>query len=516
MRRRWTRFAEFGGGVFLLGLSFVAGAAFMYFLHAQHALPGGEVRKIAAFSDVSDTRAAELAARFRPWLKLDSQERWRPLSIAGLLAEGRHRFCRRRATSTTCTPIASEADFVHQSSSGTAIGDQTYLDIAGSRLQDYRGPERCGPLLLDCGRGARSAIYYHVTQSNDRFYIDYWWFLRFNHFERTPTSSCRLASARKASVCDEHEGDWEGVTVVTPPGVDDQIDYVVYAAHKGTFRYAATELGRSHGLTRPDVYLARGSHAAYPRPCSGKCDQPIAFQNLLTLPEASFDGKADWERNGDACHVGAPDSCLLPLPSAARDPRAWTNWPGQWGAGCVDPCGGKTFANSPKSPGLQARFQTPWCSTQGGAFTCDGRTLGCSDWLGPLVSAVACDPDALAAGLNRPSRRETGNITLTVKGEARTRETTPGVVQAVGDPLGPGETVTVSGGGPKLQVLVRAQDGPLLVEARFADLGLPAGQTAVATVAKGGNEGPTVTIAGRQPVERRVLTINRPSVPGQP
>jgi hypothetical protein len=519
MRRRWARILEFGGLavlVFLLG--FAAGAGVLYLLHSQHWLGDKQVRQVAAFSEVPEGQAADLAARFRPWLRFDSDERWRPLNIVGLLSETKdgaavHRFCTRLATASTCTPIASATDFRSQADRATALGGDTYVDIAGRSLEKYRGPVPCGGKLLDCGNGARSAIYYHVTQSNDRFYIDYWWFLRFNHFERVPGQVCLTETGRRSGACDEHEGDWEGVTVVTPPGVDDRIDYVVYAAHKGTFRYAATELGR-HGLTRPDVYVARGSHASYPIACTGKCDQPIALQGLVTLPEASFDGKVAWERNGDSCHAGAADSCLLPLPRTDRDPQAWTVWPGQWGAGCADPCGGKPLLNSPRSPGLQARFQTPWCSTSGGAFSCDGRALGCSDWLGPLVAAVACDPAALSAGLNHAEEKHVGNIVLTVKGEPRTKETTPGVVQAVEAPLSPGETVTASGGGPGLQILVRARQGRFLTEARFADLGLAPGQQAVVTVAEGA-EGPIVTMNGRPPVERRVLEV-KPTPSTQP
>ena len=113
-------------------------------------------------------------------------------------------------------------------------------------------------------RGA-SAIYYHVTQSNDRYYIDYWIFYRFNHFSRSaPGLSCKSQLARENDVCDEHEGDWEGVTEVTQPDDATRLDYIVYAAHKGTFRYSAvpaalmdgTPPGRLRGQRQPRLLPA--------------------------------------------------------------------------------------------------------------------------------------------------------------------------------------------------------------------------------------------------------------------
>jgi hypothetical protein len=157
----------------------------------------------------------------------------------------------------------------------------------------------------------------------------------------------------------------------------------------------------------------------------------------VTLPESSFNGRADWERNRDDCKANEPNSCLLELPRTDEDPQAWTVWPGQWGAGCGEVCGGKPGAASPRSPGLQARYQTPWCSSQAGVFSCDTVALGCSDWLGPVVAAVACDPALLAAGLSNPHTTHRSSLTLAVKGTETNRETTPGVVQTLGDPLAP-------------------------------------------------------------------------------
>jgi hypothetical protein len=517
MRRFRARIIEFGAlgfGVFAAGI--VLGGAIVYGLHHKHWLGDAGTRKAAAFSEVPEPRAGDLAERFRPWLKLDSQEPWRPLNISRLFEERKdgaaaHKFCTRRSAHPSCADVDNEAEFRRQAEEASAFGRATYIDLAGGKRQDYRGPSQCG-VLADCGSGSGSAIYYHVTQSNDRFYIDYWWFFRFNNFYRSrPGLSCLNKSARTSGICDEHEGDWEGVTVVTPPDEDSKLDYVVYAAHKGTFRYTGQELQR-HGETRPDVYIAAGSHAAYPTACSHSCVQPIALEGLVNLPESNFNGRSDWERDGEDCKPNTPGSCLLSLPRTDHDPQAWTVWPGQWGAGCGDVCHGNPGAASPLSPGLQTRYQTPSCSTQTGVFACDGLALSCSDWLGPLVAVVACDPKTLAEGLRDPNATRPGLVTVTVRGEETNRESTPGVVQTLGNPLSPGEAVTVTGGSAGTQLLVRAQQGRFIVEARFDNLGPGKDRRAVVTIGKAakGSEGPTILLGGRRPVERRIIEVQQP------
>jgi hypothetical protein len=514
---RWVSRLGVAGAVGLV-VGLVFGAGVIYALHNADKLGDNEQRQPAAFSEVGRQTAGVLAARFRPWLRFDTAEHWRPLSITTLLAEQRggrpaHQYCKRTSPKPTCSPIENEAAFNQQIGRDGALGLPTYIDLAGERLKHYRGPGRCEP-LYDCGAGPGSAIYYHVIQSNDRFYIDYWWFFRFNNFYRThPRSSCRRESFRHNGVCDEHEGDWEGITVVTPPNEDHRLDYVVYAAHKATFRYAAAGLGL-RGM-RPEVFIARGSHASYPSPCALGCKQPIAFQGLFDLPESRIDGGTGWERNADRCKPNARGSCLLDLLRPDRGPQAWTAWSGLWGAGCEAVCLGKQGPSSPRSPGLQARYQSPWCSSQGGVFTCDSRALRCSDWLGPLVAVVACDPQVLSAGLRNPTAPDVGSLRLTVKrnrtGKATTprKETTPGVVQALGDPLAPGDIATVTGGRSQTQLLVRAQSGRFLVEARFDKLALDLHHRAVIRVGEGA-EGPSIIAAGRHPVERRIIEIDQP------
>jgi hypothetical protein len=482
---------------FLIG--FVVGAGLLFFLHQQHWLPNSGTRQVEPFSQVPDDLAGTLAARFRPWLKFDSAEPWRPLNVDYMFNEGTHRFCTREARGSKCVPIHDAAAFNRLAGDAHA-GAATYVDIAGEDVTDYHGPAQCRP-LLDCDRGERSAIYYHVTESNNRFYVDYWWFLRFNHFPRSlPGFSCRSEFARKQSICDEHEGDWEGVTVVTRPEDNHHVDYVVYAAHKGTFRYSPSPKSLVDG-TRPIVYLAQGSHAAYPSDCAGTCHQPpeLAAAGLIDLPEGRYDGKSSWGRNADRCEPNAQGSCLQSLTR-----QHWTAWAGQWGAGCAGACGGAIDANSPRSPGVQARYQTPWCSSQNGLFTCDGRSLRCSDWLGPLVVAVACDPVLLTNGLRARNKVSRGQLALVIGGRSNSGASVPGVVQALGHPLRPGSKLEVVSDGANTEILVRAAQRAVVTEDRFAGLKVASGQTIVLAVSAG-TDGPTVLAGGHRPIERRIL-----------
>lgn len=437
------------------------------------------VDKGRAYSVVEGKAAASLAARFRPWLLFDSKERWRPLSIPSLFEERdasgapAQEFCTRTVPKPSCKGIGDMADFTRMVSENSTVGVPGYIDLAGTSLGEYHARDRSASCrsrgLLDCGDIDGSAIYYRVTSSNGRFYIDYWWFLRYNHF-----GGAAVTCLHPTVLCDEHEGDWEGVTMVTKPEDSSALDYVAYAAHKGVFRYSAEELEMS-GEHRPKVFVARGSHASYPSRCSSPCFQPaaLAVDHLLDVPEGSTDGGAGWERNGASCKLGTPQSCLLPLPAPEVNPRSWTSWPGLWGETCGERCGQPGHPQSPDSPGQQTRFQFPWCSTQGnGGSICDGAVQGCGDWLGPGVAALACDPMALAQGLVTPEQLSPGGLELKVVAREgakpdRNSATTRGIVQALGEPLGPGGQVVVSGAGLNTEILVRARVGLNLVEARF-------------------------------------------------
>lgn len=257
-----------------------------------------------------------LAYAFRPLLRFDSSERWRPLDVDWLLAEPGHLACPTPTTPPPCAPLTG-ADQL------TSAVD--HLDLRGDGPPD----------------GAiRPRIYAHVVRDPDpagrarprRIAIDYWWFLRHNAFG--------IAS---------HEGDWEGVTVIVDP-FGRGVRNVNFSQHGRSWRYPRAVL-RLRGR-HVEVYVAAGSHAAYPRPCARRCRQTEG-----TLPEARHDGRARWVGNTAR---GCRARCVALLPSRAEATARghWSAWPGRWGA-TVSPA-----AAAPRSPALQARFRNPFRATR--------------------------------------------------------------------------------------------------------------------------------------------------------
>jgi hypothetical protein len=278
-----------------------------------------------------------LALRFRPVLHFHPGERWRPLNVDLFLVErfpdgSGHEVCLPAPHGRPCRPVPSSGVLrVHKSA---------FLDIHGERRggRDALSPylSSCGaPVFLrDCDDGRRSAFYYNLTVARGRIYIDYWWFVRFNEY------------------LPDHEGDWEGVTVALVPDANPTVDYVAFSAHGAAYRYPPGVATFSGG-THVRVYVARGSHASYPRPCPRNCRQTGG------LPEREFTGGAAWGRNSErACG----NRCVLPLPERNSDPSVfgtanaddWNAWPGLWGKRRLG------NAKGPRSPAFQRQYQSPW------------------------------------------------------------------------------------------------------------------------------------------------------------
>jgi hypothetical protein len=117
-----------------------------------------------------------------------------------------------------------------------------YVDIGGaepnSHASRYPGIEQ----RLRASR-PRPTVYFHVVRqpAKGRIAIEYWFMYLYNDFY------------------DNHEADWEGVTVflqgTTPLGVS-------YSAHQGR-RWSRWASQSAQKGTHPVVYVARGSHANY-------------------------------------------------------------------------------------------------------------------------------------------------------------------------------------------------------------------------------------------------------------
>jgi hypothetical protein len=188
--------------------------------------------------------------------------------------------------------------------------------------------------------------------------------------------------------CQEHAGDWEGLTVVlasceteSDPCADIGGKFlepvaVRYAQHEHVVAYPwneeLEELWRNlpqpmsaalgpvwdsfvlpavaeHG-TQPVVFIARNSHASYPVACFRSCTQ-----HTRDLPEGRFDGGQPWTHNGDC------EGCLKPLPVTAEgEPALWNAFSGRWGAQrCILAGAYCDLSGAPRGPSLQRRYRDP-------------------------------------------------------------------------------------------------------------------------------------------------------------
>ena len=418
-------------------------------------------------------RMAALATRFRPYLFLDGTELWRPLDVDSMLAEGWHRVCS-TPTERDCPTIAGAAALKREGV--VSGGTRPFLRIDGLDGVDAR---LFRSLVQGCRRVecAPERIYYHASQDADYIYLDYWWYLRFND-SPGPTKY-------------DHQSDWEGVVVAVDRRDLSTFAWVGFAEHDGIWRYLratlscdGVEVQGSCGTEdarfghRVNVFVANGTHAAYPASCDPKSHAPIPYLGLscrqvatrgpgilgFHVPEASFDGTAPWALNIRA-------SALTPL-------GPWASWPGRW-----DP------RDNVKSPADQGRFRDPRrasdtrCPPDACAYVPPhGFERACKGWFGLDAVATACDADVVAsgasgAGLLRISR---GVIDLTASLDPALEtiqgQDVPGLAQLLGGPLLDREELVVSGtAGPDTELYVRASRADTLYEARFVDLGLESG-----------------------------------------
>ena len=323
---------------------------------------------------------ADVVEWFRPHLYFDDDEEFFPVDADWMLSNPpgaeRHEVCDHELLEDNCDPVRDAASL--------AGALDEYLDFAGG--------VRLGRDLVG-RRDDPARMYVHVREERDddapggepgvRLYLGYWWFFSYNVSPWRAEVNCLPGFTFRSLSCHDHEGDWEGVTVVLrfragqtrpdPYGLDNlEPEAVHYEAHGHPIRWAweDVELAADPGryATHPVVYVAAGSHASYPARCRpDECTQQLAGSGL---GEGGFDGGEPWRLNaaadcareqpaGDGARI-AP--CLVALP-ATRDGRLgvlWNAFPGRWGkASCTLLAKVCAQVDGPQSPSLQARFRLP-------------------------------------------------------------------------------------------------------------------------------------------------------------
>jgi hypothetical protein len=326
-----------------------------------------------------------LAVSLRPYLQFDSAERWRPLNVGLFISERfsdghGHGVCPRGSE-----PPCPDGVALSQLDQRAA-----YLDIHGQQPNgaDFESPpSTCArpPPSVDCNGGRRSVIYYRRTTHEGRWYWDYWWLMRYNDYIGS-VNNCRI-------ICGDHEGDWEGMTVVTTPSLEPKVLGAIYASHRDRIWVDGSilPLAGNHAL----AFVADGTHASYPFTCEDGCKQ-YSTRLGRRLPEEDHDGAVDWGGNDEAaCQLV---SCVIPLPEVG-DPDdtalpvagLWAGWDGHWGETCHNGCRGfnQFHEGSPASPGLQTRFRCPWVPTRRAILTAGDSALSKSGAVGDTLRQLA-------------------------------------------------------------------------------------------------------------------------------
>ncbi len=138
---------------------------------------------------------AAVAERFRPLLFFDSGEQRYPLDIQDAIAGGRTQICRKAVRDDLCEQVS--------------LAEEIDENLDYLELSEAPGTPR--------GGGDGSAYYYHVVREQDRVYVDYWWFYSRNPSPVADKVFCGPGLRLPPFTCQEHSGDWEGLTVVLAP-----------------------------------------------------------------------------------------------------------------------------------------------------------------------------------------------------------------------------------------------------------------------------------------------------------
>jgi hypothetical protein len=304
---------------------------------ARHGSPEGPLR-VVPHSEVT------LALRYQPWLLFTEGDR-QPLDVRAFLNERVDGDHEQQVCDPDCVPLERPRDLARYATNHAAV---LHLD------QDRSEAERA---YTD--RAAPTRIYYHLVRHGGRRYLDYWIFYRFNDSPALPQLTCVSGLAIADATCFDHEGDWEGVTVVLPgSGTGDPIG-VVYATHKESTMVPWSKLlalGSTTGQ-RPKVWVAQGSHASYPKPCGGRYGS--CKQLGSDIPDGRR-GMVEWSGNRVSGVCG--QDCVVPLPlTRTGGPARWAAFGGRWGqASCTIGLKLCVRGEGPWSPFFQKRYACPW------------------------------------------------------------------------------------------------------------------------------------------------------------
>jgi hypothetical protein len=326
-----------------IGISVLAGvalpAAVWAFMQLTSLAPGQLVqRPVPAAAAARALPPAALA--HSPILLFDGGERFHtPLDVDRMLASRDVQLCPQgRGLLPSCLTLAGASDLVN--GFGNLNFDTQQIADAGlpQTIYVHTEPDKLNPGDTD---------------------LDYWWYLPDNPADTARGAMCGAGLVIPEITCFDHQSDWEGMTVVVDKAGDPVAAH--YAAHNFVVNYPWPRLQQEFAqraarytagrdvANHPLVFIARGTHAAYPYPChSATCD------GNTVLEDNRHDGTRPW-----SCPQG---TCVTAFPrTATGHPAAWNGFDGHWGSAI---CVAHIYcarSDAPPSPGRQHRFRLPWC-----------------------------------------------------------------------------------------------------------------------------------------------------------
>jgi hypothetical protein len=179
--------------------------------------------------------ALQLAAKYAPVLRLAAGERYRPLRLEDYLTKA--------ALRNGSPPHGTLAQAQPTLFSLPVTSAPTYLDIRDAEPNAHASRYPSIEQQLELAQ-PRPTVYFHLAYqpAAGRVALEYWLLYLYNDFY------------------DQHEADWEGVTVVLEKGAPLG---ATYSQHQGRKWIAWSAVSAAAG--HPVVYVARGSHAEYPK-----------------------------------------------------------------------------------------------------------------------------------------------------------------------------------------------------------------------------------------------------------
>lgn len=232
----------------------------------------------------------QLATKYAPVLRLATGERYRPLRLEDYLTKT----VLRSGSPPHGTLVQAQPTLF----SLPVASSPTYLDIRGAEPNSHPANYSTIEQQLE-GARPRPTVYFHLAYqpSQGRVAIEYWLLYLYNDFY------------------DQHEADWEGVTVVLENGAPLG---AAYSQHQGRKWIAWSALSKTGA--HPIVYVARGSHANYPK-------------------AGQYSIRVCWTLYGRHCSptprvdVGAGGGSTLAPAAYDLQPFAGTGYTGSWGSG---------------------------------------------------------------------------------------------------------------------------------------------------------------------------------------